>query len=510
MKTSIKSKLFLFAYGTVLFLIVGIIVLNNTFLERYYLRSRQRSLVEAFSEIITVDLTSDDFQSAVFDIEESHSIDVFVVKELVDPPTSDFITEYEWIYGGQRPHDDHLIEAIIGEYLLQVSGLSAHPVNSIDLKDTDYRGYMMQIESPQSPGGGDQASTFSFCVSTTDDSEPATFFILMITIASVKENIAIFNTFTILVGFVFMIISGLVMYFISYRFTNPILQMTHVAKNIANLNFKNKVEIKADDELGDLGVSINQMSEQLENAIEELKAANLKLSQDLRFKEKVDQMRKEFIASASHELKTPLSLIMGYSEALKLPGLDKATAEDYLSIILDESNRMNKLVMSMLKISQLESGIMDIQMKKFRIKDLIDDTIKMFSILFDEKGIVVSTSIEDIEVVTDYDHLQTVLSNFIANAIHHVDGENCIAISTESVDDKWLKVAVYNSGQSIPENEMDRIWESFYKLDKARTRSYGGQGLGLSISKTILDNLGYIYGVLNRDQGVEFFFSIKK
>jgi signal transduction histidine kinase len=187
--------------------------------------------------------------------------------------------------------------------------------------------------------------------------------------------------------------------------------MTHVAKNIANLNFKNKVEIKADDELGDLGVSINQMSEQLENAIEELKAANLKLSQDLRFKEKVDQMRKEFIASASHELKTPLSLIMGYSEALKLPGLDKATAEDYLSIILDESNRMNKLVMSMLKISQLESGIMDIQMKKFRIKDLIDDTIKMFSILFDEKGIVVSTSIEDIEVVTDYDHLQTVLSN---------------------------------------------------------------------------------------------------
>jgi hypothetical protein len=149
MKTSIKSKLFLFAYGTVLFLIVGIIVLNNTFLERYYLRSRQRSLVEAFSEIITVDLTSDDFNQRSLISKRVTVLTYSWFKELVDPPTSDFITEYEWIYGGQRPHDDHLIEAIIGEYLLQVSGLSAHPVNSIDLKIPIIAGIWCKLNLPK-------------------------------------------------------------------------------------------------------------------------------------------------------------------------------------------------------------------------------------------------------------------------------------------------------------------------------------------------------------------------
>ncbi|MDD4184006.1 MAG: HAMP domain-containing sensor histidine kinase [Candidatus Izemoplasmatales bacterium] len=508
MKTSIRSKLFLFAYGTVLFLIVGIIVLNNTFLERYYLRSRQRSLVEAFTEIKEVDVADSEFQSVIFEIEEDHSINIHIVLENI-PQDPEAPLIYQWIYGGQRPHDDHLFEAIINEYKLQEAGLSENQVEPIRIDDPDYRGYMMQIESPQDQSSSDQASTFSFCVATTALDQATYYYILMITIASVKENIAIFNTFTIIVGFVFMIVSGLAMYFISYNFTNPILQMTNIAKNIANLDFKDKVAIKADDELGDLGLSINQMSQQLETSIEELKAANVKLSKDLQLKDKVDAMRKEFIASASHELKTPLALVMGYCEALKLPGLDKATAEDYLSIIMDESNRMNKLVMSMLEISQLESGIMNIQNRQFHIRDLIEETIKMFSIMFDEKQIEVLTTIEDVEVNVDYDHIQTVLSNFIANAIHHVDEHKKIKISANVESDKSLKVAVYNSGMQIPDVEKERIWESFYKLDKARTRSYGGQGLGLSISKTILENLGLKYGVINHIDGVEFFFSIR-
>jgi len=300
------------------------------------------------------------------------------------------------------------------------------------------------------------------------------------------------------------------MYFISYRFTNPLLQINQVAKAIANMNFENKVDVQSNDEFGDLGRNINLMSTQLEASIRELQLANAKLANDIELKNKIDAMRKEFIANASHELKTPISLILGYCEALKLPDLDKATSEEYLNIIMDESNKMNRLVMQLLKISQLESGFTEPQISQFPIKDLIDETIRFFSILFEEKQVILQINSGDEEVESDFDQLQTVLTNFIANALHHLDESRLIRIDCLEETDGWLKIIVFNSGKNIPESEMERIWESFYKVDKARTRSYGGQGLGLSIAKTTLLNLGHRYGVKNEPGGVAFYFEIKK
>ncbi|HOW38443.1 MAG TPA: HAMP domain-containing sensor histidine kinase, partial [Bacillota bacterium] len=294
----------------------------------------------------------------------------------------------------------------------------------------------------------------------------------------------------------------------SNRFTNPILQMTEVTKQLADLNFNSKVEVGTPDELGELGASINKMSDQLEHSIKELQSANDKLAADIRLKTNIDTMRKEFIANASHELKTPISLIIGYSEAMRLPNLKPEEINEYLGIIDDEANKMNRLVMNLLKISQLESGFQQTTMMEFSIKDLVDETVKLFSIKFTEKNAIFEEEVEDTFLTSDYDSLQTVLNNYLSNALNHLDGDRIIRITSSRRDDGWLRLTVFNTGKPIPEDSLDRIWESFYKVDKARTRAYGGQGLGLSIVKITLQNLGYRFGVDNLPDGVAFYFEL--
>jgi signal transduction histidine kinase len=219
-------------------------------------------------------------------------------------------------------------------------------------------------------------------------------------------------------------------------------------------------------------------------------------------------MRKEFIAYASHELKTPISLIIGYSEALRLPKLSEESATEYLNIIDDEANKMNKLVMNLLKISQLETGFQELNFVDFSLRDLAEETTKLYSIKTKEKDVIIEVAVDDVFIHCDYESLQTVLSNFLSNAINHVDEKKIIRVFSEPLEDGKIRFNVYNSGNSIPDESLSRIWESFYKVDKARTRAYGGQGLGLSIVKITLENLHFSYGVSNLEEGVLFYFDI--
>jgi signal transduction histidine kinase len=514
MRASIKSRLFLITYAIILAFIVGLIVLNNTYLERYYIRYRQQTLLAAFDDVQKVNLTHVNTSEQMFEIEQEYNINIHIFKERIVPDNpfnetiGDLPRPFIRLYGSEFSMHDGAISRIMLEFNEQMGGDTSALVNPVPMEDESFIAYFMGA-GPQEVIPGSDTQMLSFCVATEESDGLFLYYVLTVTFQSMRDAIGVFNTFTILVGFIFMIISGLVMYLISYKFTNPILEINKVAQNIANLRFDERVNINAKDEIGDLGNSINMMSHQLEDAINELKRANEQLSQDIELKDKIDAMRKEFIANASHELKTPLSLIMGYSEALKLSGLDQATTEEYVNIILDETNKMNKLVMGLLKISQLEGGFTESQLSIFSIVDLIEETLRLFSIVFDENKIHLETSLLDLEVESDYDQLQTVLTNFIANALHHVDENRKVKVYVERLSDTDIRVVVYNSGISLPEAEFERIWESFYKVDKARTRSYGGQGLGLSIAKTTLSNLGHAYGVRNVSGGVEFYFDIK-
>ncbi|OQX93215.1 MAG: hypothetical protein B6I17_03735 [Tenericutes bacterium 4572_104] len=515
MKSSIRSKLFLLVYAIILTFIAGLILLNNTFLENYYIKNRKTSLIEAFSDVKDVDLNSSKMEYQLQSIENEYSINIQIYQQV-----GEFDPNYVWtnfddvpdvfdrLYGDQFGIPNWIISKIIYDFSQQLLGSDSSYATEVTLADnSNYKAYLMDIQSEFNHGNED-TQMIGLCVSSNQGNNNDIYYVLSISFQSIADSIRIFNTFTILVGVIFMVVSFIAMYFISYSFTNPVLQINKIAEEIANLNFSNRVEINTDDEFGDLGDSINRMSSQLEQNIKDLQNTNDKLAKEILYKTEVDNMRKEFIANASHELKTPLSLILGYTEALKLSDLDDETKSEYLNIITDETNKMNRLVMDLLQLSQLESGNAELNFKEFNIRSLIEDTINLFSLVMKEKNINVKTEIQDVIVNSDYSQLQTVLTNFINNAINHVDDKKSIIIRTKTTKNKALRVSVFNSGEKIPERDLKHIWDSFYKVDKARTRAYGGQGLGLSICRTTLDNLGYNYDVINHEDGVEFYFDI--
>jgi len=508
MRTSIRSRLFLLTYGVILAFIVGLIVLNNTFLERFYTSQREKTLVSAFDIVKDVDLAQSTFENELLEIESEYSINIQVVHEPYQetPPTPDggfggLPTPYDRLFGNAMFLRDSAIVTILAEFDRYDEDDALFTAVQVADEET-YSAFLAEL-TPTNATAQNQFRFLALCVREAMSNGDFNYYILTVSYQTIRDNIAIFNAFTIFVGAIFMFLSGGILYLTSTRFTTPILAMNRVTQDLANLDFSHRVAVDSNDEIGDLGNSINRMSNQLEQSIKALTEANKKLEADIELKNRVDRMRKEFIASASHELKTPISLVLGYSEALKLSGLDEATIEEYLNIIIDESNKMNKLVMALLKISQLESGIQEFQLTDIRLDDLIEETVRMYQIKLDEAKIAIRLSIEETEAHTDYDAIQTVLSNYLSNAIHHVDAKKRIVIRTKRVGDN-VRLEVENSGMTIGEADRERIWESFYKIDKARTRTYGGQGLGLSIVRTTLTQLGCAYGVDNIEDGVVF------
>ena len=516
MKSSIRAKLFLFVYGLILVFIIGLMLLNYFVLENYYIKSRETSLIEAFDEIKEVDIYEYSYISNIQNIENEYNINVQIIKQ-----TSDFDDNFVWnsffevpitfnrIYGVKDYLSDIVIARILYDFDQQTFGGpsgNARLVSSIS--NDEYESYILTIRPEFNYSGDNSDNLIGLCVSKISGDNQDIVYVLTISVQSIEDSIGIFNSFTIIVGIIFILLSFAVMYFISYKFTNPILQINKIAEEISNLNFTNRLDIKSVDELGDLGNSINKMSKQLEQNINTLQKANDRLVKEILEKNDVDISRKEFIASASHELKTPLSMILGYTEALKLPDLNQKTKDEYIHIILDETNKMNNLVKDLLQISQIESGTMNANLKDFKIKNLIDETVNLFSLKFKEQNVKIKVKAIDRLVNSDYNKLQSVLTNFISNALNHLNKEKIIKINVELNANNAVRVSIFNTGNNIPEKDINHIWESFYKVDKARTRNYGGQGLGLSICKAILDLLGYDYGVINHEDGVEFYFEI--
>ena len=326
-------------------------------------------------------------------------------------------------------------------------------------------------------------------------------------IETIDNNIKAYNVFILYETVIFFLITFLVIYIISNRFVKPIKEVEETTKAIANLDFTKKIDISSHDEIGSLALSINKMSEELEKNIKELKEANIKLEKDLALESQINEMRKEFISNISHELKTPISIIGGYSEALKLEGLSKEDIEGYADIIIDEAKKMNKLVRDLLKFAQIESGLLEFESDDFLLKDMVEAIVAPLNLEIKDRKIDFKVNVDNITVNGDYDMLSSVLNNYVSNAMHYVDENRKISITSELVNEK-IRVYVRNTGSIIKDEDKDRIWESFYKSDKARTRKYGGSGLGLSIVKTIMNAYKNEFGYINMNDGVIFYFDM--
>jgi len=289
------------------------------------------------------------------------------------------------------------------------------------------------------------------------------------------------------------------------------LELAQIARKMSELDFETKFEVDSEDEdeIAVLGNSINSLSEKLERTISELKGANIELQNDIERKTQMDEVRKEFLSNVTHELKTPIALIQGYAEGLKDNiNEDPESREFYCEVIIDEATKMNKMVKKLLSLNQLEVGTAQPEIERFDIIPLVRSVLGSTEILFQQKQATLELHAEESEYVwADEYMMEEVFTNFISNALNHVNGRMLIEVCLKRVGDK-VRLSVFNSGDAIPEEALSQVWVKFYKVDKARTREYGGSGIGLSIVKAIMELHRQNYGVLNRDDGVEFWIEL--
>ncbi len=335
------------------------------------------------------------------------------------------------------------------------------------------------------------------------------FFILRSALESIQESVSISNRFMAYVGFIAIIVSILLVIGLANRITKPIMELAGISERMKHLDFNAKYTGNDRTEIAILGHNINEMSEALESTISELKTANNQLLKDIEKKDQIDEMRREFLSNVSHELKTPIALIQGYAEGLR-EGIndDEESREFYCDVIIDEAAKMNIMVRKLLTLNQLESGSEVVSMERFDITALIRNYISSSDILLKERDI--SVRMEDYEAIYvwgDEFKVEEVFMNYFTNAIHYAQGENIIDVKLRSVD-RQVRISVFNTGAPIPQDSIEHIWEKFYKVDKARTREYGGSGIGLSIVKAIMESMNQKYGVTNYENGVEFWFTL--
>ena len=336
--------------------------------------------------------------------------------------------------------------------------------------------------------------------------------ILRTPIQGIKDNVNISTTLIKYVGGAILIVGIISAFVVSTYITRPIKQLSDIAERMSEMDFDARYEGSDKGEIGLLGKSMNNMSEKLEHNIAELKKANLELKKDIDKKEKLEIMRTDFLSNVSHELKTPIALIQGYAEGLK-EGItdDPESMGFYCDVIMDEANKMNTMVKRLLTLNQIEFGNDEPDMERFNINELIASVVDANAIRAGQKNmsIVFDNRNEQNFVWADEYKTEEVLTNYISNALNHCDGKQAIEVRTsKSEDGATLTVTVYNSGRNIAEEDLERIWEKFYKTDKARTREYGGNGIGLSIVKAIMESMGQEYGVRNVSDGVEFWFTL--
>lgn len=335
-------------------------------------------------------------------------------------------------------------------------------------------------------------------------------FLIRVPVESIDNNVAVSVRFMIYVGLLSTLIGVAFIIVYTQKITKPILNLMNISSRMKDLDFNAKYESKTDNEIDLLGENINELSEKLKDTISELKSANATLVKDIKKRDEIESMRKEFTSNVSHELKTPIAIIQGYAEGLKEGVTDDEESRNYyLDVIIDESNRMNLLVKELMSLTELEFGNQGADYERFDICELINNKISTMDFLIKQNEIDLFFTKKDksIFVWSDEFRIEGVFQNYLSNAIHYCMNEKLIIIDIEEMKDT-VRITVFNTGNIIDEEQIDKIWDKFFKVDKARSRDYGGSGIGLSIVKASMESIGMDYGVFNSHNGVTFYFDL--
>lgn len=488
---SIKKKLF-FQIGSLAIILIGFMVLANTYLlQPYYINKEKKQLYTYYKKINNFSSTDyTDSLSDLISIEDASNIDILI-----------YNSEGDIQYASKSyMKDKHLLE-FLGS-LPNKKGLKppGPPVKINHEEPINDKVRYIWVDDLMS-GGKSLVLTGQLDNDYNID--------LRLPLMSIKKSISLSNRFLLFTGIPLFLIGIISAYFLSKSFTKPILQMNKATNSMKQLDFSTKCTVLSNDEIGQLASSINDMSIELEKTIKSLNTSNINLQQEIAEKTKIDERRKQLLNNVSHELKTPLSLMQGYAEGLKLNVAQKHNRTDfYCDVIVDEVKKMNQLVQNLLNINQIEFGDTTPNNTTFEIVEFIEYILKKYDHIFSEKNINLQFNpIEPISVYADILKAEQVLTNYLNNAIQYVDNHKDIRV-TLLTKDNHVRIEIYNSCETIDADELDKLWLSFYKRDKARTRQPGSHGLGLSIVKAIQEASNNDYGVRTTTNGITFWFEL--
>ena len=483
MKHSIKRQMMTVFVGLILFMIVVFMIVNGSFLEKYYISNKKSEFIKVYTMVQegveNGTISSETPEKDLGRLTEKNNISIAVID-----------SEYNVVYTNVR------------EKQMMVVQLFGY------LYDKNHQEVLEKTDSYDICKSVDPQNNTEY-LTMWGNFDNGDIFIMRSPLESIRSAVTIFNRFIGVVGGCVILVSVLLAWYFSKRITEPIMELATLSQKMADLDFDAKYTSGGSNEIGVLGENFNRMSEKLEQTISNLKEANYKLQKDIEQKEKRENMRSEFLGNVSHELKTPIALIQGYAEGLK-EGVndDPESREFYCEVIMDEAGKMNRMVKNLLALNQLEFGEDDVQFERFDITSLISGVLQSLDILIEQKEAqVIFRHKNPIYVWADEFKVEQVVRNYVNNALNHVDGEKVIEIKITQENDV-AKITVFNTGTPIPEEDLPHIWEKFYKVDKARTREYGGNGIGLSIVKAIMDSFGKGYGAINHTNGVEFWFEL--
>lgn len=505
MKHSIRVRFTLIFVGLMAAVLVVTWIVNSFFLEQFYTQEKLKILEAGYQQLNAVVTENEKSGQDIF-----QSLESLYSQDGEETPLSRFIRNMSEKYNtaivitdsltGQTlwaNWDGRFLEDRVQQYILGQND----PRTQILADEDNY-----QIQK-----SFDRQSKNFYLESWGYLEDNRTVFIMSMPVASIRESVELSNQFMTYVGVAALVVGSVVMYITTKKVTSPIQSLSALSERMSELDFDARYQGTSQDEIGILGNSMNTLSEKLKETIRELQQANEELQKDIEEKIRIDEARKDFIANVSHELKTPIALIQGYAE-----GLTEGMAEDedsrnyYCEVIMDEANKMNKMVKQLLTLTALEFGNDMPVLERFDIVALIKGILSSANILLQQhEARVEFDSSQSIFVTADEFKIEEVVTNYLNNALNHLEGEKRIQIRVEE-QEREVRVTVFNTGNHIPQEDLGNLWTKFYKVDKARTRAYGGSGIGLSIVKAIMDSHHKECGVANVEGGVEFWFTLEK
>lgn len=485
-----KKPLFPGRFWVRLFVQIGIIFVafvllltlcNTAFLSSYYEYARKQELRAVSTQIIRADLTD---EAAMVDLIGNIQED----------------TGFEVEVFSQSGHTLYSSGGQMLDYFLQGNhnlNMNHRPLQAIETKQ--YADGSVMERALDRPTGKEYL-VYRFSLENSFIGE------LRVQMSQIESSAKIANTFISMIALIFLILAlGWVLWF-ARRIAKPITKMNEITRNMAALDFTQTLEPGSKDEIGQLAISINDLSNKLDVTLRDLNASNAQLRDEIEMEHQLDVMRRGFVANVSHELKTPIAIIQGYAEGLKLD-INSASREKYCDTIMDESRRMNKLVLSLLSLSKYESGQIALNPVPFDLPELIRARADR---IFAASPITLQYELpQSCFVLADPDQIDQVIKSYLENAASHVNEGGTVTVTVTEEGDA-AQVSVINTGSHIDEDQMPQIWQSFYRGDPSHNRESGRFGLGLSIVSAIIKLHGQTCGVYNTDDGVCFWFRLQK